>query len=121
MKLFIRSTFIASFALALALPAAAFADNVIHKGHLNVEQPTTVADHQLAPGEYQLRWQQDGATAQVSVVEGGKTVVTTTAKVVTLKSKASGDSTDTIHDASGRTSLVEVRFSGQDLALDFGQ
>lgn len=120
MSSFIRLSLISTFVTALALPSAALAENAAHKGHMTLDHPVVVADHQLAAGEYQLHWQDNGSTTEVSFVENGKTVATAKAQIVSLKTKPSDDVIDTVHDAAGRVTLVEARFSGQTRALDFG-
>jgi hypothetical protein len=120
MKSFIRWSFIPAVALLCMTSSQAFADSTSHKGHITLSEATQIANQTLAPGDYQMKWQQDGSTAQVSVVENGKVVATTTANVVTLKSKADNDEASTSKDAAGKVSLVEARFSGQNVALDFG-
>ncbi len=116
----IRIGLISAFMGLLAVPSAAQADSASHKGHLSIDRAVVVGNQPLAPGEYQLRWQEHGNTADVSIVEGNKVLVTTTAQVVTLPSKADGDITDTRADGAGRIALVETRFSGQEHALRFG-
>jgi len=120
MSSYIRSALISTFIAAVALPSSVFAENVSHKGHMTIEEKVVVADHELAPGEYQVRWQDNGATTEVSFIENGKTVATATAQVVALKTKPSEDTMDTMRDSAGRVSVREIRFSGQTRALDFG-
>jgi hypothetical protein len=116
---FVRSVILPTVVLTMGLPVADFAREPSHKGHITIDAPTVIADHALKPGRYQVRWQENGSTAQVNVEEGSKVLVSTTAQVKTLPSKSSADVTDTKHDSSGRAVLVEARFSGQEHALDF--
>jgi hypothetical protein len=119
MSSFIRSVILPTFVFAVALPAASFAKDASHKGHISTDSPIVIADHALKPGTYQVRWQESGTSAQVSVVDGGKVLLSTTAQVKALNSKSSDDVIDTVRNASGQTVLVEARFSGQEHALDF--
>lgn len=119
MSSFIRSVILPVAALTIGLPVAVVAKDASHKGHITIESPTVIADQALKPGTYQVRWQENGTTAQVNVEQGSKVLVSTTAQVKTLAGKSSADVTDTKRDSSGRAVLVEARFSGQAHALDF--
>jgi hypothetical protein len=67
-----------------------------------------------------VRWEDDGATAQVKILRDAKVVVTTTAKVVALEKKPVGDRTDVVRDANGQESLTRLQFAGQMQELQFG-
>ena len=68
--------------LAVLLASSAFASN---KGTLQVREALEVNGQQLAPGEYQLRWDGTGANVEVSFMRGKKEVAKTTAKVIELR------------------------------------
>ena len=102
--------------LAVLLASSAFASN---KGSLQVREPFEVNGQQLAPGEYQLRWDGTGANVEVSFMQGKKEVAKASAKVVELD-KASAYDSAVIDRASGKAAVSEVRFAGKKYALAIG-
>jgi len=99
--------------LAVLLASSAFASN---KGTLQVREPLEVAGQQLAPGEYQLRWDGTGSNVEVSFMQGKKEIAKASANVVALDKASDYDST-VIDHASGKASVSEIRFSGKKYAL----
>ena len=102
--------------LAVLLASSAFASN---KGSLQVQEAFEVNGQQLAPGEYQVRWDGTGPNVEVSFMQGKKEVAKTTAKVVALDKAYDYDSAVVDH-ASGKASVSEVRFAGKKYALAIG-
>jgi len=102
--------------LAVLLASSAFASN---KGPLQVREPFEVNGQQLAPGEYQLRWDGAGANVEVSFMQGKKEIAKTSAKVVTLE-KAYGYDSAVVDHASGKATVSEIRFGGKKYALAIG-
>jgi capsular polysaccharide biosynthesis protein len=105
---------------ALASSSTLLAQGSSHKGRLTIDHPIEVAGQTLKAGRYQVRWEDDGATAQVKILRDAKVVVTTTAKVVALEKKPVGDRTDVVRDANGQESLTRLQFAGQMQELQFG-
>jgi hypothetical protein len=102
--------------LAVLLATSAFASNRVT---LRVQEPFEVNGQQLAPGEYQLRWDGTGSNVEVSFMQGKKEIAKTSAKVVTLD-KAYGYDSAVLDHASGRATVSEVRFAGKKYALALG-
>jgi hypothetical protein len=102
--------------LAVLLASSAFASN---KGSLQVRESFEVNGQQLAPGEYQLRWDGTGSNVEVSFMQGKKEVAKTSAKVVALD-KASNYDSAVIDHSSGKALVSEVRFAGKKYALALG-
>jgi hypothetical protein len=102
--------------LAVLLASSAFASD---KGSLQVGEAFVVNGQQLAPGEYQLRWDGTGSNVEVSFMRGKKEVAKTTAKLVSLDQVSANDSA-VIDHASGRATISEVRFGGKKYALVIG-
>jgi hypothetical protein len=102
--------------LAVLLASSAFASN---KGSLQVREALEVNGQQLAPGDYQLRWDGSGANVEVSFMRGKKEVAKTTAKVIELQTASAYDSAVVDH-ASGKAAIAEVRFAGKKYALAIG-
>src|SRR5208282_1933156 len=99
--------------LAVLLASSAFASD---KGSLKVRQAIEVNGQQLAPGEYQERWDGTGSNVEVSFMQGKKEVAKTEAKVVALDKAYDYDAAVVDH-ASGKATVSEVRFAGKKYAL----
>ncbi len=102
--------------LAVLLASSAFASN---KGSLQVREPLEVNGQQLAPGDYQLRWDGTGANVEVSFMQGKKEVAKASAKVVALDKAYAYDSAVVDH-SDGKARVSEVRFAGKKYALAIG-
>jgi hypothetical protein len=102
--------------LAVLLASSAFASN---KGTLQVREAFEVNGQQLAPGEYQLRWDGTGSNVEVSFMQGKKEVAKTSAKIVALEKAYDYDSAVVEH-ASGKATVSQVRFAGKKYALAIG-
>src|ERR1700716_2952631 len=94
--------------LAVLLASSAFA---INKGRLHVQESLEVAGQQIAPGDYQLRWDGTGSNVEVSFMRGRKEVAKASAKVVALD-KASDYDSAVVDHSSGKAIVTEVRFAG---------
>jgi hypothetical protein len=102
--------------LAVLLASSAFASN---KGSLQVREAVEVNGQQLAPGDYQLRWDGTGANVEVSFMQGKKEVAKASAKVVALD-KASNYDSAVVDHSSGKASVSEIRFAGKKYVLAIG-
>ena len=102
--------------LAVLLASSAFASN---KGSLQVREAVEVNGQQLAPGDYQLRWDGTGANVEVSFMQGKKEVAKASAKVVALD-KASNYDSAVVDHSSGKASVSEIRFAGKKCVLAIG-
>jgi hypothetical protein len=102
--------------LAVLLASSAFASN---KGTLQVRETLVVNGQQLAPGEYQVRWDGAGSDVEVSFMQGKKEVAKASAKVVELD-KASAYDAAVVDHASGKSTISGVRFAGKKYALAIG-
>jgi len=102
--------------LAVLLASSAFASN---KGTLQVREAVEVSGQQLAPGQYQLRWDGTGPNVEVSFMRGNKEVAKASAKVVALNEAADYDAAVVDH-ANGKAAVSEIRFSGKKFVLAIG-
>jgi len=102
--------------LAVLLASSAFASN---KGSLYVQESVEVNGQQLAPGDYQLRWDCTGSNVEVSFMQGKKEVAKASAKVVALDRASDYDSAVVDH-STGKATVSEVRFAGKKYALAIG-
>lgn len=101
--------------LALLLATGAFAAN---KGSFHVYERVTVSGHQLAPGEYQLKWDGTGPSVELNILSQGKVVATVPARLVET-SRADNSATHLRKNDDGTQSLIEIDFAGKKYALTF--
>jgi len=102
--------------LAVLLAASAFASN---KGSLYLQEAFEVNGQQLAPGEYQVRWDGTGPNVEVSIMQDKKEVAKAPAKVVALDKAYDYDSA-VIDHASGKATVSEIRFADKKYVLAIG-
>lgn len=88
------------------LVAAAFAGDTTVK----FSSPTMVNGTKVPAGEYTLHYDIKGKTADVKVMQGPKTVATTTATVVEKKDKAPYDGVVRESNTDGTATLKELQF-----------
>ena len=102
--------------LAVLRATSAFASN---KGSLTVPESVEINGQRLAPGDYQVRWDGNGPSVEVTFLQGRKEVAKTTAKLVALEKPYYYDSAVLDH-ASGKATISEVRFAGKKYELAIG-
>lgn len=102
--------------LAVLLASSAFASN---KGSLQVRESFEVNGQQLAPGQYQVRWDGTGSNVEVSFMQGKKEVAKASAKVVALD-KASDYDSAVVDHSDGKARVSEIRFAGKKYSLVIG-
>ncbi len=103
------------FAL-LAVTVGAFAAE--GTGKMTLRYPVQVNGKQLAAGEYKVKWQGNGPSVDVTLLNGKKTVASTTAKIKELQTPAPYDSV--MYKTEGDTKAVsEVQFGGKKATLIF--
>ena len=102
--------------LAVLLASSAFASN---KGSLVVREALEVNGQQLAPGEYQLRWDGSGSNVEISFMKGNKEVAKASARVVAVDKAPEYDLT-IVDRTSGKAAVSELRFAGKKYALAIG-
>jgi hypothetical protein len=103
--------------LALLLATGAFAAN---KGSFKVFEQVTVSGHQLAPGDYQLKWDGTGPNVELSILSQGKLVATVPARLVEMSRDADYSATQLHKNVDGTQSLTEIDFAGKKYSLVFG-
>jgi len=103
--------------LALLLATSAFAAN---KGFLQVSDPVTVSGKQLAAGDYTVKWEGNGPSVELNILQGKKVVATTPARLIDLSRSADGNSAVVRKNDDGSRTLAEIRFAGKKYALALG-
>jgi len=106
-------------ALGLLLATSAFAANKTNKGSINLDQPATIAGHQLARGEYKLTWDGTGPNVDVMIKSYGKLVATVPAHLIDVTRPEPTNSYLAHTNADGSQSLIEIDFGGKKYALSF--
>lgn len=120
MKLYLRFT-VMILVLALFPAAGMFAANDSHKGDATISAPVQVAGKKLPAGEYTIKWDGTGPTAQVSFIRDRQVVATVPAKVVTLDQKANRDAVEVKTASNGDRTLTAIRFEGKNYVLEIGE
>ena len=105
--------------LAVLLASSAFASNS-NKGSLQLSDPASIGGTQLKAGNYDVKWDGEGANVQVNVLKGSKVVATVPAHLIDLADKPSNDSAVVKKNADGTESIAEIHFSGKKQALAIG-
>jgi hypothetical protein len=105
-------------ATVLSLLPFAFAKD---KDHVNISfsESVVIGKTQLKPGDYQLKWSGSGDKVQVTVLEGGKTVATTEAKLVENPQPSPYDSVSVTTLPDNTQTIQEVDFAHSKEALVF--
>ena len=107
-------------ALALLLATSAFAANKGNKGSIELDQPATIAGHQLAPGEYKLTWDGTGSNVELMILSYGKLVATVPAHLIELSRPERNNGYELQKNDDGSQSVNEIDFGGKKYALAFG-
>jgi hypothetical protein len=95
--------------LVLLVVSVAFAGDTT----VNFSSPTLVNGTKIAPGQYTVRYEIKGNTADVKIMQDQKTVATTTGTVVENKDKAPYDGVVRENKADGTSALKEIQFANK--------
>ncbi len=101
--------------ILMLLVAAAFAGDTTVK----FSSPTMINGTKVPAGEYTLRYDIKGKTADVKLMQGQKTVATTTGTVVENKDKAAYDGVVRESKTDGTSTLKELQFGNKKEAIRF--
>lgn len=106
--------------LALLLATSAFGANKGNKGSIELDRPTTVRGHQLAPGHYKLTWDGTGSNVELMILSYGKLVATVPAHLIELSRPELSNGYEAVRKDDGSQSLTTIEFGGKKYALAFG-
>jgi hypothetical protein len=81
--------------------------------------PTIVNGQKIAPGQYTVRYDIKGATADVQIFQAKKTVATTTGTVVENKDKSPYDGIVRENNTDGTASLKEIQIANKKQSIKF--
>ena len=102
--------------LALMLSLSAYAKSKTES--ITLFQDATLSGTNLPAGEYVVKYDVDGTTAQVKFLKGNKEVASASGQVKTLSQKALSNQVVLNTDGNGR-SISEIDFGGKDTAISF--
>jgi len=106
--------------LALLVATSAFAANKPNKASIELDQPTTIRGHQLAPGEYKLTWDGTGSNIELMILSYGKLVATVPAHLIELSRPEPANAYEVRTNDDGSESVTKIEFRGKKFALAFG-
>jgi hypothetical protein len=101
--------------LAMLFTANAFAK----ERTITFSRPTTVAGQSLAAGEYKVRYEISGTTAEVRFLKGNKEVASTSAQIMEHDQPAQHNGIVFSENGDGTAKLVEIQFENKKAAISF--
>jgi hypothetical protein len=87
---------------------------------ITLSAPTSINGQKLAAGEYKVKYQVNGSTAEVHFLKDNKEVATTSAQVAEMTNAPQRDSIVTSSNGDGTSKLMELQFAKQKSAIKFG-
>jgi hypothetical protein len=99
----------AALAIVLLLAVGAFAAEKT----VTFSVPTSVNGQTLAPGDYQVKYQVNGSTADLHFLQNKKEVATVSGEVVERATAAHDDSIVTKSNGDGTSKLLELQFANK--------
>ncbi len=108
-----------AFALVSAIVLLATAAFAADKS-ITLSASTTINGQKLDAGAYKVRYQVNGATAEVHFLRDKKEVANITAQLVDMPVAPRYDSVVTSANGDGSSRLVELQFANQKSVIRFG-
>lgn len=103
--------------LALTLSISAFATS--GSGRITLYHDATLNGTTLSAGDYVVKYDEDGANAQVKFLKGNKEVATASGQMKTLAKKAETNRV-VLSTAGDARDISEIDFGGKTTAITFG-
>jgi hypothetical protein len=91
----------------------------VHTKTVSFPAAARIAGKDLPAGMYQLTWKGLGPTAQVDLIQKGKFVVRTQARIITLDKKSLVDGTTARNNPDGSVGVESLRFASENFVLTF--
>ena len=101
------------------MATSAFAANKQNKGSIDLAQPTTIGGHQLAPGEYKLKWDGTGPNVDLMILSNRKLVATVPAHLIELNRPELSNGYEVHANDDGSQILTSIEFGGKRYELSF--
>jgi hypothetical protein len=105
--------------LALVFPLVALARDNAHS--VDISDLVQIGSTQLKPGNYKVEWQGAGPAVQVSFLRNGKTVATAPGTLKTNDDQVTHDAVVIERTNTAASTLKEIDFGHQKVALVFDQ
>jgi hypothetical protein len=105
-------------ALLLLLPAGAFAKEK-SEHNLRLDEAVEVGSAQLRPGNYKVEWKGTGPAVSIDFLENGRTLLSTTGRVVEKDKPAEADEVMTRKTTTNQQRLEELDFGNRKEILLF--
>ncbi len=106
----------AVLAAAMSMTVSTFAADKT----ITLSAPTNVNGQNLAAGEYKVKYQVNGTSAEVHFLKDKKEVATAAAHITEVTSAPRSDSVVTSANGDGTSKLVELQFANQKSVINFG-
>jgi hypothetical protein len=101
--------------IAMLLPLSAFAKDT-NQGKFTISESVQVGSTQLKPGDYKVEWDGTGDAVQVKILQGKKTVATSSGKLVSHDQAAPYNAV-ILKGASNGKAINEIDFGNRKEAL----
>ncbi len=101
--------------IAMLLPLGAYAKDT-NEGKFTISESVQVGSTQLKPGDYKVQWDGSGDAVNVKILQGKKTVATTSGKLVNHDQAAPYNAV-VLKDATGGKTINEIDFGNRKEAL----
>jgi hypothetical protein len=101
--------------IAMLLPLGAYAKDT-NEGRFTISESVQVGSTQLKPGDYKVQWDGSGDAVNVKILQGKKTVATTSGKLVNHDQAAPYNAV-VLKDATGGKTINEIDFGNRKEAL----
>jgi len=115
---FAKLTQVLALVLVLALTTTALAA-ATGSANIKLSSAAQLNGTSLAAGEYKVKWESRSPEADVTFLQGKKTVATAHAKLVDRDQAARENAVVTRANSDGSESIVEIRFEGKKSVLVF--
>ncbi|HWR15858.1 MAG TPA: hypothetical protein VN577_13610 [Terriglobales bacterium] len=99
----------------LAVAVGAFAA----EKSITFSSPTNLNGQKIEPGDYKLKYDINGTTANVEILKNKKTVASATGQVIDATQKADRNRVVNSKNGDGTYSLVELQFAKDKTAIRF--
>jgi hypothetical protein len=101
--------------IAMLLPLGVYAKDS-NGGKFTISESVQVGSTQLKPGDYKVQWDGSGDAVNVKILQGKKTVATTSGKLVNHDQAAPYNAV-VLKDATGGKTINEIDFGNRKEAL----
>jgi len=80
---------------------------------ISIQNKTSFNGQMLTPGEYKLNYEIKGTTAELKLIQSGKTIATATGQVVEMKDPVRYTGVVSQTNPDGSRTVIEIQFANQ--------